>query len=93
MTVVDALGPQVDPAGEMQTRYKPEETPVTLAAKRTYLGRVYLDWAQYPITEVTRVGEHLDVVLGKRQTQCLARERRKAEMPPAEDACCDTAAR
>jgi len=48
--------------------------------------------AQYPITEVTRVGEHLDVVLGKRQTQCLARERRKAEMPPAEDACCDTAA-
>ena len=32
-------------------RYKPEETPITLAAKRSYLGRVYLDWAQYPITE------------------------------------------
>ena len=32
-------------------RYKPEETPVTLAAKKSYLGRVYLDWAKYPITE------------------------------------------
>ena len=43
--------PEVDPEGTMQIRYKPEETPVTLAAKRTYLGRVYLSWAQYPITE------------------------------------------
>ena len=35
----------------LEIRYKPEETPITLAAKRSYLGRVYLDWAQYPITE------------------------------------------
>jgi inner membrane protein len=35
----------------MQIRYKPEETPVTLAAKKTYLGRVYLSWAKYPVTE------------------------------------------
>jgi inner membrane protein len=35
----------------MLIRYKPEETPVTLAAKKTYLGRVYLSWAQYPLTE------------------------------------------
>jgi inner membrane protein len=41
----------VDPQGSMQIRYKPEETPVTLAAKESYLGRVYLSWAQYPITE------------------------------------------
>ena len=33
--------PEVDPEGRMQIRYKPEETPVTLAAKKTYLGRVY----------------------------------------------------
>src|ERR1043165_8790918 len=33
--------------------------------------------AQYPITEVKRTGEHLDVILGKRRTQCLAAERRK----------------
>jgi inner membrane protein len=48
---VDSLGPEVDPEGRLQIRYKPEETPVTLAAKKSYLGRVYLDWAQYPITE------------------------------------------
>jgi hypothetical protein len=51
--------------------------------------------AQYPITEVRRSGEHLDVILGKRQTQCLAQEREKAAglMPvsccaPASPACC-----
>lgn len=51
MAPVNSLTPEVDPEGRMQVRYKPEETPVTLAAKRSYLGRVYLDWAQYPITE------------------------------------------
>jgi len=48
---VNSLRPEVDPAGQLEIRYKPEETPVTLAAKKSYLGRVYLDWAQYPITE------------------------------------------
>ncbi len=48
---VDSLTPDVDPSGEMQIYYKPEETPITLAAKESYLGRAYLDWAQYPITE------------------------------------------
>ncbi len=48
---VDSLTPEVDPEGRFEIRYKPEETPITLAAKRSYLGRVYLDWAQYPITQ------------------------------------------
>jgi inner membrane protein len=48
---VNSLSPEVDPEGRMQIRYKPEETPITMAAKKSYLGRVYLDWAQYPITE------------------------------------------
>jgi inner membrane protein len=48
---VDSLAPEVDPEAQMQIRYKPEETPVTLAAKKTYLGRVYLSWAKYPVTE------------------------------------------
>ncbi len=48
---VDSLSPEVDPEAQMLIRYKPEETPVTLAAKKTYLGRVYLSWAQYPLTE------------------------------------------
>jgi inner membrane protein len=49
--MVDSTIPETDPEGEMQVLYKPEETPVTLAAKRSYLGRVFLDWAQYPVTE------------------------------------------
>lgn len=48
---VNSLTPEVAPDGELEIRYKPEETPITLAAKRSYLGSAYLDWAQYPITE------------------------------------------
>ena len=44
---VNSLGPEVDSeAGIMY--YKPEETDVTLAAKSSYLGHVYLDWAVFP---------------------------------------------
>jgi inner membrane protein len=49
--LVDSLAPDVDPSGHMEIHYKPEETPATLAAKNSDLGRVYLDWAKYPITE------------------------------------------
>lgn len=48
---VNSLGPEVDPAERMEFRYKPEETAVTLAAKKSYAGRAFLDWAQYPIAE------------------------------------------
>ncbi len=51
LTMVDSPDSDVDPEGNMLIHYKPEETPATLAAKRSYLGRVYLDWAKYPITE------------------------------------------
>jgi inner membrane protein len=43
--------PEVDPHTQIELHYKPEETAVTLAAKKTYLGRVYLSWAQYPVVE------------------------------------------
>src|SRR5882762_1643136 len=52
---VDSLAPEVDPDAQMQIHYKPEETPITLAAKKTYLGRVYLSWAQYPVTETEQL--------------------------------------
>ena len=48
----------------MQIRYKPEETPITLAAKRTYLGRVYLSWAQYPITETEELSNGSSITTG-----------------------------
>ena len=48
--------------------------------------------AQYPITEVNPAGQHLDVVLGNRRTQCLAQERQKAAGSMSDDTCCGTAA-
>ena len=53
--LVDSTKPDVDPQSQMRIRYKPEETPVTIAAKKTYLGNVYLDWAKYPITETEQL--------------------------------------
>lgn len=54
--IVDSLTPDVDPRARSETRYKREDTPVIEAAKKTYLGRVYLDWASYPVMEVENLG-------------------------------------
>jgi len=48
---VDSATPDVDPDGQMRIHYKPEETAASLAAKKSYLGRAYLDWAKYPLIE------------------------------------------
>ena len=48
---VNSLGPEVDPESQARTYYKPEVTPATQAAKASYLGRVYIDWAVFPITQ------------------------------------------
>ena len=44
---VNSLAPEID---DRQSRlfYKPEETEVTLAAKSSHFGHVYLDWAMFP---------------------------------------------
>jgi len=47
--------------------------------------------AQYPVSEVKPAGEHLDVILGRRRTQCLAQQRQKDAGVTA-DACCAPAA-
>jgi len=60
---VDTLRSEVDPEARMEIRYKPEETPITLAAKNSYAGRNFLDWAEYPITETERLeGEDAYIV-------------------------------
>jgi inner membrane protein len=48
---LDSLSPQGNSPTRVDLHPKPEETAVTLTAKNTYLGRVYLSWAQYPVTE------------------------------------------
>jgi inner membrane protein len=62
MIPVDSGSGEIDPQNMAIVRYKPEETPVTLAAKKSRLGRVYLDWASYPLVTVEKVeGERYQV--------------------------------
>jgi inner membrane protein len=49
---VDSLTGQFDPEDQTMSRFKPAETPVTLAAKQSRLGRFYLDWAHFPLVSV-----------------------------------------
>jgi inner membrane protein len=44
---------QITSYGREGTYYKQPETPLDLAAKSSYLGRVYLDWARFPITRTS----------------------------------------
>ena len=37
---------------------KTGDTPAILAAKRSYVGRVYLDWARYPLASERSEGEN-----------------------------------
>ena len=55
-TSMNSRSGQVNRAA-LQLFAKPPETPATLAAKRSYLGRVYLDWARYPLVTETASGE------------------------------------
>ena len=52
---VNSLSGEIDSQGSMVVYYKPEETPVTLAAKKSRLGRVFLDWTQYPVVTTERL--------------------------------------
>jgi inner membrane protein len=55
MLPVDSGSGEIDPLNKAIVRFKPEETPVTLAAKKSRLGLVYLDWAAYPLVSTERL--------------------------------------
>ncbi len=50
---VNTLDGDVSPADHWRAYCKPKETAVTTAAKQSNLGRLYLDWARYPVIETT----------------------------------------
>jgi inner membrane protein len=54
MATVDTLRSTVATDPEQDLFYKPPTTPATLAAKRSWLGEVYLDWSSWPV--VTEMG-------------------------------------
>jgi inner membrane protein len=49
---VNSLLPDADAEAHGQLYYKPPEADASRAAKSSYLGRVYLDWAVFPFVEV-----------------------------------------
>lgn len=53
VTEVHTLHDQID-SDTAATIYKPQVTPAVAAAKQSWLGRVYLSWAQFPV--VTDLG-------------------------------------
>ena len=55
---VNSMAPEVDAQGDAHTYFKPEETPVTQAAKASYFGRAYLDWAVFPLTQTEKLEGH-----------------------------------
>ncbi len=54
--VIDSSASKDSPNAPAQIVRKLPETPVTLAAKNSFLGRVYLDWAKYPVVEAEQIG-------------------------------------
>ena len=52
---VNSMTPEVDEQSDAHIYYKPEETPVLEAAKASYFGRVFLDWAVFPITQTEKL--------------------------------------
>jgi len=49
MAAIDTLKQTVDTNPEQDLFYKPRETPAMLAAKRSWLGKAYLDWSSWPL--------------------------------------------
>jgi inner membrane protein len=49
---LDIRDANADPVEHSRLLYKPADTPVTLAAKNSRLGRAYLDWSRFPVVEV-----------------------------------------
>ena len=58
MATVDTWNGTVATTGQEDVFHKPAVSLAALAAKRSWLGRVYLDWSQYPV--VTDAGPNQD---------------------------------
>jgi inner membrane protein len=55
LLATNTLRNTVDESPDRDILYKPPTTLATLAAKRSLLGRVYLDWSMYPLVEQTGI--------------------------------------
>jgi inner membrane protein len=56
VATVDVRNGSVTSDPQTDLFHKPAETPATLAAKSSRLGRIYLDWSQFPLVQETGPG-------------------------------------
>jgi inner membrane protein len=49
---IDLRAANIDLQYRANIFYKPGETAITLAAKRSRLGRAYLDWSRFPLLDI-----------------------------------------
>ena len=57
IATVDSFRNEVMTSPETDVIYKPPTTLATLAAKRSLLGQVYLDWSQFPVVQQTGIDQ------------------------------------
>jgi inner membrane protein len=74
--IVNSSIPEVDPQGTEQTYYKPPDTDVIRAAKSSYLGGAFIDWARFPIVEVEKRDSPVMYVVSFRDIRYAYPERR-----------------
>ncbi len=78
--IVNSGEPEVDPDEHVQTYYKPQDNDVIRAAKMSYLGGVYLDWARFPVIEVEKRTDPVLYVVSFRDIRYAYPERRGAAL-------------
>jgi inner membrane protein len=74
--IVSSSTPEVDPQDAEQTYYKPLDSDVIRAAKSTYLGGAFMDWARFPIIEVEKRESPLSYLVSFRDIRYAYPERR-----------------
>ncbi|MDQ2835270.1 MAG: metal-dependent hydrolase [Acidobacteriota bacterium] len=57
IATVNTLTGAITTGAQAGVLYKPPTTLATLAAKRTWLGEIYLDWSQWPLVRETGTGD------------------------------------
>jgi inner membrane protein len=57
MSTADTLNDTISSNSQADTIYKPPTTLATLAAKRSWLGEIYLDWSQWPVITETGIDQ------------------------------------
>jgi inner membrane protein len=74
--IVNSSAPEVDPQGTGQTYFKSPDSDVIRAAKSTYLGGAFLDWARFPQIEVEKRESPVQYIVSFRDIRYAYPERR-----------------